>query len=157
MKYGHNFPVETFQAEVRAKRGFLGPAFLQVCNLHGGLCSFYPQFSSSSAHPPHPITLCQFLKRKEKWTKCYLCSVKSWGQGIFCWLSSIRRLQVILEFYTVFLPASFVQGITIRPLVEFLDVKRSNKKQQAVSEEIHCRVGVNVADQFKWSQGKLWD
>lgn len=35
----------------------------------------------------------------------------------------------------------FVQGITIRPLVEFLDVKRSNKKQQAVSEEIHCRVG----------------
>ena len=57
----------------------------------------------------------------------------------------------------VFLPPSFVQGITIRPLVEFLDVKRSNKKQQAVSEEIHCRVGVNVADQLKWSQGKLWD
>lgn len=37
-----------------------------------------------------------------------------------------------------------MQGITIRPLVEFLDVKRANKKQQAVSEEIHCRVGLNV-------------
>lgn len=32
------------------------------------------------------------------------------------------------------------QGITIRPLVEFLDVKRSNKKQPAVSEEIYNRV-----------------
>ncbi|OWK58220.1 Sodium/hydrogen exchanger 2 [Lonchura striata] len=31
------------------------------------------------------------------------------------------------------------QGITIRPLVEFLDVKRSNKKQPAVSEEIYNR------------------
>lgn len=34
-----------------------------------------------------------------------------------------------------------MQGITIRPLVEFLDVKKANKKQQAVSEEIHSRVG----------------
>lgn len=33
-----------------------------------------------------------------------------------------------------------LQGITIRPLVEFLDVKRSNKKQPAVSEEIYNRV-----------------
>lgn len=28
--------------------------------------------------------------------------------------------------------------------MEFLDVKRSNKKQQAVSEEIHCRVGAET-------------
>ncbi|XP_043323982.1 sodium/hydrogen exchanger 2 isoform X1 [Cervus canadensis] len=43
---------------------------------------------------------------------------------------------IVVIFFTV-----FILGITIRPLVEFLDVKRSNKKQQAVSEEIHCRVG----------------
>lgn len=30
--------------------------------------------------------------------------------------------------------------------MEFLDVKRSNKKQQAVSEEIHCRVSVDSVD-----------
>ncbi|XP_001514675.2 sodium/hydrogen exchanger 2 [Ornithorhynchus anatinus] len=41
---------------------------------------------------------------------------------------------IVVIFFTV-----FIQGITIRPLVEFLDVKRSNKKQPAVSEEIHCR------------------
>ncbi|XP_008585286.1 PREDICTED: sodium/hydrogen exchanger 2 [Galeopterus variegatus] len=41
---------------------------------------------------------------------------------------------IVVIFFTV-----FVLGITIRPLVEFLDVKRSNKKEQAVSEEIHCR------------------
>ncbi|KAM9054552.1 sodium/hydrogen exchanger 2 [Megaptera novaeangliae] len=41
---------------------------------------------------------------------------------------------IVVIFFTV-----FILGITIRPLVEFLDVKRSNKKQQAVSEEIHCR------------------
>ncbi|XP_025788536.1 sodium/hydrogen exchanger 2 [Puma concolor] len=41
---------------------------------------------------------------------------------------------IVVIFFTV-----FILGITIRPLVEFLDVKKSNKKQQAVSEEIHCR------------------
>ncbi|KAM5317098.1 sodium/hydrogen exchanger 2 isoform 1-T1 [Glossophaga mutica] len=41
---------------------------------------------------------------------------------------------IVVIFFTV-----FILGITIRPLVEFLDVKRANKKQQAVSEEIHCR------------------
>ncbi|KAJ7319721.1 hypothetical protein JRQ81_019232 [Phrynocephalus forsythii] len=41
---------------------------------------------------------------------------------------------IVVIFFTV-----FIQGITIRPLVEFLDVKRSNKKQPAVSEEIYCR------------------
>ncbi|XP_029460694.1 sodium/hydrogen exchanger 2-like [Rhinatrema bivittatum] len=41
---------------------------------------------------------------------------------------------IVVIFFTV-----FFQGITIRPLVEFLDVKRSNKKQLAVSEEIHNR------------------
>lgn len=39
-----------------------------------------------------------------------------------------------------------MQGITIRPLVEFLDVKKANKKQQAVSEEIHSRVGSGRAN-----------
>uniref|UniRef100_A0A8D0L4R9 Sodium/hydrogen exchanger n=1 Tax=Sphenodon punctatus TaxID=8508 RepID=A0A8D0L4R9_SPHPU len=41
---------------------------------------------------------------------------------------------IVVIFFTV-----FIQGITIRPLVEFLDVKRANKKQPAVSEEIHSR------------------
>ncbi|CAM4390116.1 sodium/hydrogen exchanger 2 [Caretta caretta] len=41
---------------------------------------------------------------------------------------------IVVIFFTV-----FIQGITIRPLVEFLDVKRSNKKQPAVSEEIYSR------------------
>uniref|UniRef100_A0ACB8FJ27 Sodium/hydrogen exchanger 2 n=1 Tax=Sphaerodactylus townsendi TaxID=933632 RepID=A0ACB8FJ27_9SAUR len=41
---------------------------------------------------------------------------------------------IVVIFFTV-----FIQGVTIRPLVEFLDVKRSNKKQPAVSEEIHSR------------------
>ncbi|XP_053164016.1 sodium/hydrogen exchanger 2 [Hemicordylus capensis] len=41
---------------------------------------------------------------------------------------------IVVIFFTV-----FIQGITIRPLVEFLDVKRSNKKHPAVSEEIYCR------------------
>ncbi|XP_078514129.1 sodium/hydrogen exchanger 2-like [Lissotriton helveticus] len=40
----------------------------------------------------------------------------------------------VVIFFTV-----FIQGITIRPLVEFLDVKRSNQNQPAVSEEIHNR------------------
>uniref|UniRef100_A0A8C8SEE2 Sodium/hydrogen exchanger n=1 Tax=Pelusios castaneus TaxID=367368 RepID=A0A8C8SEE2_9SAUR len=41
---------------------------------------------------------------------------------------------IVVIFFTV-----FIQGITIRPLVEFLDVKRANKKQPAVSEEIYSR------------------
>nr|XP_060625714.1 sodium/hydrogen exchanger 2 [Anolis sagrei ordinatus] len=41
---------------------------------------------------------------------------------------------IVVIFFTV-----FIQGITIRPLVEFLDVKKANKKQPAVSEEIYCR------------------
>ncbi|XP_070799411.1 sodium/hydrogen exchanger 2-like isoform X1 [Pituophis catenifer annectens] len=41
---------------------------------------------------------------------------------------------IVVIFFTV-----FIQGMTIRPLVNFLDVKRSNKKQPAVSEEIYCR------------------
>ncbi|XP_044866799.1 sodium/hydrogen exchanger 2 [Mauremys mutica] len=41
---------------------------------------------------------------------------------------------IVVIFFTV-----FIQGITIRPLVEFLDVKRSNKKQPVVSEEIYNR------------------
>uniref|UniRef100_A0A8B9WJU6 Sodium/hydrogen exchanger n=1 Tax=Bos mutus grunniens TaxID=30521 RepID=A0A8B9WJU6_BOSMU len=45
----------------------------------------------------------------------------------------------ILVFGESLLNDAVTVGITIRPLVEFLDVKRSNKKQQAVSEEIHCR------------------
>ncbi|XP_030057311.1 sodium/hydrogen exchanger 2 [Microcaecilia unicolor] len=42
---------------------------------------------------------------------------------------------IVVIFFTV-----FIQGITIRPLVVFLDVKRSSTKQSAVSEEIHSRV-----------------
>ncbi|XP_073520859.1 sodium/hydrogen exchanger 2-like isoform X1 [Phyllobates terribilis] len=41
---------------------------------------------------------------------------------------------IVVIFFTV-----FIQGITIRPLVEFLNVKRANKKQQIISEEIHNR------------------
>ncbi|XP_077199686.1 sodium/hydrogen exchanger 2 [Paroedura picta] len=41
---------------------------------------------------------------------------------------------IVVIFFTV-----FILGITIRPLVEFLDVKRANKKQPAVSEEIYSR------------------
>ncbi|XP_053240210.1 sodium/hydrogen exchanger 2 [Podarcis raffonei] len=41
---------------------------------------------------------------------------------------------IVVIFFTV-----FIQGTTIRPLVEFLHVKRANKKQPAVSEEIYCR------------------
>ncbi|XP_078078935.1 sodium/hydrogen exchanger 2 [Mustelus asterias] len=41
---------------------------------------------------------------------------------------------IVVIFFTV-----FIQGTTIRPLVGFLDVKRSNKKQPSVSEEIHIR------------------
>uniref|UniRef100_A0A667GDY1 Sodium/hydrogen exchanger n=1 Tax=Lynx canadensis TaxID=61383 RepID=A0A667GDY1_LYNCA len=43
------------------------------------------------------------------------------------------------EWGSLLLVLPLAAGITIRPLVEFLDVKKSNKKQQAVSEEIHCR------------------
>eukprot|EP00062_Callorhinchus_milii_P003052 gi/632939868/ref/XP_007883407.1/ PREDICTED: sodium/hydrogen exchanger 2-like [Callorhinchus milii] len=41
---------------------------------------------------------------------------------------------IVVIFFTV-----FIQGMTIRPLVEFLDVKKSHKKQPTVSEEIHIR------------------
>uniref|UniRef100_A0A8D0B454 Sodium/hydrogen exchanger n=1 Tax=Salvator merianae TaxID=96440 RepID=A0A8D0B454_SALMN len=41
---------------------------------------------------------------------------------------------IVVIFFTV-----FIQGTTIRPLMALLDVKRSNKKQPAVSEEIYCR------------------
>ncbi|KAM4795038.1 sodium/hydrogen exchanger 2-like isoform 2-T2 [Rhinophrynus dorsalis] len=41
---------------------------------------------------------------------------------------------IVVIFFTV-----FIQGITIRPLVEFLNVKKANKKQQIISEEIHNR------------------
>ncbi|XP_068124348.1 sodium/hydrogen exchanger 2-like [Hyperolius riggenbachi] len=41
---------------------------------------------------------------------------------------------IVVIFFTVFL-----QGITIRPLVEFLNVKKANKKQQMISDEIHSR------------------
>ncbi|KAE8625506.1 hypothetical protein XENTR_v10006290 [Xenopus tropicalis] len=41
---------------------------------------------------------------------------------------------IVVIFFTV-----FIQGITIRPLVEFLNVKRADKKQQIISEEIHSR------------------
>ncbi|XP_071991984.1 sodium/hydrogen exchanger 2-like [Engystomops pustulosus] len=41
---------------------------------------------------------------------------------------------IVVIFFTV-----FIQGITIRPLVEFLNVKRADKKQQIISEEIHNR------------------
>ncbi|XP_075056300.1 sodium/hydrogen exchanger 2-like [Mixophyes fleayi] len=42
---------------------------------------------------------------------------------------------IVVIFFTV-----FIQGITIRPLVEFLNVKKANKKQQNISEEIHKRL-----------------
>ncbi|KAG8451852.1 hypothetical protein GDO86_003880 [Hymenochirus boettgeri] len=41
---------------------------------------------------------------------------------------------IVVIFFTV-----FIQGITIRPLVEILNVKRANVKQQIISEEIHNR------------------
>ncbi|XP_041055668.1 sodium/hydrogen exchanger 2 isoform X1 [Carcharodon carcharias] len=41
---------------------------------------------------------------------------------------------IVVIFFTV-----FIQGMTIRPLVGFLDVKKSNQKQPTVSEEIHIR------------------
>ncbi|XP_043547667.1 sodium/hydrogen exchanger 2 [Chiloscyllium plagiosum] len=41
---------------------------------------------------------------------------------------------IVVIFFTV-----FIQGMTIRPLVNFLDVKKTNKKQPTVSEEIHIR------------------
>ncbi|XP_077338799.1 sodium/hydrogen exchanger 2-like isoform X2 [Lithobates pipiens] len=41
---------------------------------------------------------------------------------------------IVVIFFTV-----FIQGITIRPLVEFLNVKRAHTKQQMISEEIHNR------------------
>ncbi|CAI9590496.1 unnamed protein product, partial [Staurois parvus] len=41
---------------------------------------------------------------------------------------------IVVIFFTV-----FIQGITIRPLVEFLNVKKANIKQQMISDEIHSR------------------
>ncbi|XP_040192343.1 sodium/hydrogen exchanger 2-like [Rana temporaria] len=41
---------------------------------------------------------------------------------------------IVVIFFTV-----FIQGITIRPLVDFLNVKRANAKQQMISDEIHSR------------------
>nr|XP_033805313.1 sodium/hydrogen exchanger 2-like [Geotrypetes seraphini] len=41
---------------------------------------------------------------------------------------------IVVIFFTVFL-----QGITICPLVKFLDVKRSSERQLAIGEEIHSR------------------
>ncbi|XP_048454013.1 sodium/hydrogen exchanger 2 isoform X1 [Rhincodon typus] len=41
---------------------------------------------------------------------------------------------IVVIFFTV-----FIQGMTIRPLVNFLDVKKTNKRQPTVSEEIHIR------------------
>ncbi|XP_069747194.1 sodium/hydrogen exchanger 2-like isoform X2 [Narcine bancroftii] len=41
---------------------------------------------------------------------------------------------IVVIFFTV-----FIQGMTIRPLVSFLEVKKSSKKQPTVSEEIHIR------------------
>ncbi|XP_066433893.1 sodium/hydrogen exchanger 2-like [Eleutherodactylus coqui] len=41
---------------------------------------------------------------------------------------------IVVIFFTV-----FIQGTTIRPLVTFLNVKRSDKSQQFISEEIHNR------------------
>ncbi|XP_072119327.1 sodium/hydrogen exchanger 2 [Mobula birostris] len=42
---------------------------------------------------------------------------------------------IVVIFFTV-----FIQGMTIRPLVAFLEVKKSNKKQPTVSQEIHIRL-----------------
>ncbi|XP_067889931.1 sodium/hydrogen exchanger 2 isoform X2 [Heterodontus francisci] len=41
---------------------------------------------------------------------------------------------IVVIFFTV-----FIQGMTIGPLVDFLEVKKSNKKQPTVGEEIHIR------------------
>uniref|UniRef100_UPI00398E8B3A sodium/hydrogen exchanger 2-like n=1 Tax=Pristiophorus japonicus TaxID=55135 RepID=UPI00398E8B3A len=41
---------------------------------------------------------------------------------------------IVVIFFTV-----FVQGMTIRPLVDFLEVKKSNKQPPTVCEEIHIR------------------
>ncbi|XP_063314586.1 sodium/hydrogen exchanger 2-like [Pelobates fuscus] len=41
---------------------------------------------------------------------------------------------IVVIFFTV-----FIQGTTIRPLVEFLNVKKADKKQQNISEELHRR------------------
>lgn len=38
----------------------------------------------------------------------------------------------------------FVQGITIRPLVKFLNVKRASKKKPTMNERIHERVSVST-------------
>jgi len=54
-----------------------------------------------------------------------------------CFFFMFMEQKPELFSFFFFLPS---QGITIRPLVEFLDVKRSNKKQPAVSEEIYNRV-----------------
>ncbi|XP_028583780.2 sodium/hydrogen exchanger 4 [Podarcis muralis] len=41
---------------------------------------------------------------------------------------------IVVTYFTV-----FIQGITIRPLVKYLDVKKTNKKE-SVNEEIHIRL-----------------
>ncbi|GAB1284924.1 Sodium/hydrogen exchanger [Apodemus speciosus] len=60
---------------------------------------------------------------------CFFCLLQ-------CFPGRSCSSRLLLSLYS---SLSSSWGITIRPLVEFLDVKRSNKKQQAVSEEIHCR------------------
>lgn len=64
---------------------------------------------------------------------------------------------IVIIFFTV-----FIQGMTIRPLVAFLEVKKSNKQPPTVGEEIHIRlfdhVLAGVVDVCgQWSHHNLRD
>lgn len=50
--------------------------------------------------------------------------------------SSLHYLDVFVRWLVL----SCLQGMTIKPLVELLDVKRKKRVQPTVSEEIHSRV-----------------
>lgn len=61
-------------------------------------------------------------------------------QGTVLCGSSVRQFR-LLDFIIFFIDfLVFLPGITIKPLVKFLNVKRANKKKPSMNERIHERV-----------------
>ena len=62
-----------------------------------------------------------------------------------------------MDFFLLSLVLSWFQGMTIKPLVELLDVKRKKRALPTVSEEIHSRVRMTALTASCWAAIRaLW-
>lgn len=68
-----------------------------------------------------------------------------------CGSSSRLSLEGTLKDYMLSLVLSLFQGMTIKPLVELLDVKRKKRALPTVSEEIHSRVRTTAPTASCWA------